>query len=843
MYHITVRIRIGQSTICTLRVSYGKGATLDRNINVVVVGILINRNRVFQLTRIQKFISIRHRHITVNSSCCCAAYFEVRAQRKRIKAFNGVSIIIHKPGPNFSVLALPNSIQHHIMPRHCKFIATNISSLCSLSIFRPTKEGITRPARDLGANYNRVTFVMLPAQGESTTRIHVCSIRLIRHIVLSLIQQNTIHVVSILILDNIPQDILCCRVIRGIHILDLLISRRFIQMFRNANGIIEIETAVLDGTSNPNSRRIIRRLISHRFGRDRTIQTDIEFCRLLTGAPNSIERNRIVSGRNRIDLSFLIARRFIMRATGCSCLPIRRPAQECMTIIGQSAAAGHGNRSPCFRNDIFRDLSSAAIGIKTDNDLLSFNCNLIFEGFGFIDERPPLPDLIGVCQRNGCNAFLLTIYGHCLTIGVSQRNNTVAACHSPIMIAKRIARFSINVKASADSNRLRFTDSQRSNLVIAISVHRRHDKGAEGADREGGVAGGRVEHAVFALTIGDVQRVDQFAVFRLQRHTGQSHGGAHAFGQGIRIAFGIHQADVVSLNAHNIHADGFHQGIHVIIADSIAHGVHLNGNTFRQNSGNGSLGIAGFGSQGLFRSFGSGRLIVDHHGVGINLLIFNTFGQGNSSRALGQHQFGGLIGTQRVALDFGGFNLNDFTDGSFTGDFLANGFFGSLVKILHRIAHHHRFRGGSRSGLRSRSRSGLRSRSRSGLRGGSRSGLRSGSHSRLLSGSHSGLLSGSHSGLLSGSHNRLLSGSHSGLLNGSLRRLLNGSLRRLLGGNLSRLLLNRHRFAFSTGLLSRLTGRRRCRREFIVGEGLDRSQGSQHRKDQQYADHAACLEP
>ena len=413
--------------------------------------------------------------------------------------------------------------------------------------------------------------------------------------------------------------------------------------------------------------------------------------------------------------------------------------------------------------------------------------------------------------------------------------------YKPLIIFPSIAFGSLNSNRIA---RCIFTNRlHRSYLIIVLGNHRRHDKGAEGIDSESHVAVFGKNAVVNGAVRLDVDSVDQFAFAGLQSHTGQRHGGAHAFGQGIRIAFGIHQADVVSLNAHNIHADGFHQGIHVIIADSIAHGVHLNGNTFRQNSGNGSLGIAGFGSQGLFRSFGSGRLIVDHHGVGINLLIFNTFGQGNSSRALGQHQFGGLIGTQRVALDFGGFNLNDFTDGSFTGDFLANGFFGSLVEILHRIAHHHRLRSRSRSGLRGGSRSGLRSRSRGGLRSRSRSGLLSGSHNRLLSGSHSRLLSGSHNRLLSGSHNRLLSGSHSGLLSGSHNRLLNGSLRRLLGGNLSRLLLNRHRFAFSTGLLSRLTGRRRCRREFIVGEGLDRSQGSQHRKDQQYADHAACLEP
>ena len=392
----------------------------------------------------------------------------------------------------------------------------------------------------------------------------------------------------------------------------------------------------------------------------------------------------------------------------------------------------------------------------------------------------------------------------------------------------------------------------------AFRSRSRHNKGAERGHIEGHIAVFGKNAVVNGAVRLDVDSIDELTLARLQLHAGQRHSRGLTFRQSISIAVGIHQGDIVCLNAHNIHADGFHQGIHVIIADSIAHGVHLNGNAFRQNSGNGSLGIAGFGSQGLFRSFGGGRLIVDHHGVGINLLIFNTFGQGNSSRALGQHQFGGLIGTQSVALDFGGFNLNDFTGGSFTGDFLANGFFGSLVEILHRIAHHHRLRGGSRSGirggsrsgLRSRSRGGLRSRSRGGLRGGSRSGLRSGSRSGLLSGSHSGLLSGSHNRLLSGSHSGLLSGSHSGLLNGSLRRLLGGNLSRLLGGNLSRLLngslrrlLNGSLRRLLGGNLSRLTGRRRCRREFIVGKDLDRRQGSQHRKDQQNADHAACLEP
>ena len=434
----------------------------------------------------------------------------------------------------------------------------------------------------------------------------------------------------------------------------------------------------------------------------------------------------------------------------------------------------------------------------------------------------------------------------------------------------KVTAISANRKTFTDLNGLIHRRSCCQSSRLIFFRHRRHDKGAEGIDSEGHVAVFGKNAVVNRAVRLDVDSVDQFAFAGLQSHTGQSHGSAHAFGQGIRIAFGIHQADVVSLNAHNIHADGFHQGIHVLIADSIAHGVHLNGNAFRQNSGNGSLGIAGFGSQGLFRSFGSGRLIVDHHGVGINLLIFNTFGQGNSSRALGQHQFGGLIGTQSVALDFGGFNLNDFTDGSFTGDFLANGFFGSLVEILHRIAHHHRLRGGSRSGLRggsrsglrggsrgglrSRSRSGLRSRSRSGLRsrsrGGLRGGLLSGSHSRLLSGSRSGLLSGSHNRLLNGSLRRLLNGSLRRLLGGNLSRLLGGNLRRLLGGNLRRLLngslrrlLNGSLRRLLGGNLSRLTGRRRCRREFIVGKYLDRRQGSQHRKDQQNADHAACLEP
>ena len=44
-------------------------------------------------------------------------------------------------------------------------------------------------------------------------------------------------------------------------------------------------------------------------------------------------------------------------------------------------------------------------------------------------------------------------------------------------------------------------------------------------------------------------------------------------------------------------------------------------------------------------------------------------------------------------------------------------------------------------------------------------------------------------------------------------------------------------------LLHDLRFRRHISCALIHGEGLDRSQGSQHRKDQQYADHAACLEP
>ena len=144
------------------------------------------------------------------------------------------------------------------------------------------------------------------------------------------------------------------------------------------------------------------------------------------------------------------------------------------------------------------------------------------------------------------------------------------------------------------------------------------------------------------------------------------------------------------------------------------------------------------------------------------------------------------------------------------------------------------FCGRCRSGFRSRCNINLFSKLLNDLLSGSRSGLLSGSRSGLLSGSRSGLLSGSHNGLLSGSHNGLLSRGRNGLLNGSLRRLLSRSLRRLLSRSLRRLL---------GGNLSRLTGRRRCRREFIVGKYLDRRQGSQHRKDQQNADHAACLEP
>ena len=149
---------------------------------------------------------------------------------------------------------------------------------------------------------------------------------------------------------------------------------------------------------------------------------------------------------------------------------------------------------------------------------------------------------------------------------------------------------------------------------------------------------------------------------------------------------------------------------------------------------------------------------------------------------------------------------------------------------------------GRRCSFCGRCRSGFRSRCNINLFSKLLNDLLSGSRSGLLSGSRSGLLSGSHSRLLSGSHSRLLSGSHSGLLNGSLRRLLGGNLSRLLGGNLSRLLNGSLRRLLG-GNPSRLTGRRRCRRDFIVGKDLDRGQGSQHRKDQQNADHAACLEP
>ena len=140
-------------------------------------------------------------------------------------------------------------------------------------------------------------------------------------------------------------------------------------------------------------------------------------------------------------------------------------------------------------------------------------------------------------------------------------------------------------------------------------------------------------------------------------------------------------------------------------------------------------------------------------------------------------------------------------------------------------------------GFRSGSRSGLHGGSRSGLHGGSRSGLRSGSRSRLHSGSFGRLRSGSFGYLRSRNLGRFRESFRFLRLHILRCRAFARSIR-------TQLICCRGNIAFAATFLHRLTGRRRCCRDiFAFGKNLDRRQGSQHRKDQQNADHAACLEP
>ena len=551
---------------------------------------------------------------------------------------------------------------------------------------------------------------------------------------------------------------------------------------------------------------------------------------------------------------------------------------------------------------------------------------------------PIIPPEALICLEVNCMYSLGNVSGKRIfkvdfCISTSTRSNRIAAfaVKKPSILFPSISTISGNLNLLPRIILSRKI-CQRYCLIAAIGVHRRHDKGAEGADREGGVAGGGVEHAVFALTIGDVQRVDQFAVFRLQRHTGQSHGGRLAFRQGIGAAVLVHQADVIRFQMGDSRGvQGFHQRLQVIFVDAIAHRRHLNRNAGGQGSLDGRLGRACFGGQRLLRGLHFGSLIVDvghvfgvgsqhqfggliftqgipfhfrgldghsladrsltGHGIGNSLfrfLIQEVDGIRDHRRGLffhdsliidgghvfgvgSQHQFGRLIGAQSIALDFGGFDGDAFTNLGFTGGFRGNGLFGGLVQIPHGIAHHSRSLGngcrslGGSGGFRSRSRVGGRSLLRSrGFRSGRsflcRRGLlcrRGFLHSRSLLGCRFGR----RLALRFCRRSRLLVAYRS-LLDHRLR-ILCRSLGRRSSLTLARSFGRRFlclRFllfaAFGCRFRSLLGFRRDrlfyCCRLGRFGNGrcfavfrkdLDRSQGSQHRKDQQYADHAACLEP
>ena len=321
------------------------------------------------------------------------------------------------------------------------------------------------------------------------------------------------------------------------------------------------------------------------------------------------------------------------------------------------------------------------------------------------------------------------------------------------------------------------------NRIGILCPHRHHNKGAEGVDVfKGHIAViGKFAYVNRAVRL-DMDSVSFLIFTGSQSHAGQSHGGSLTFGQRIGIAFIVCQADIVGLDVRNIGtADSIHQCLHGVIVQAVfIQGGHLHRHTLRKDCRDICRGITGLTGHGPL--FHSSSIVLSRPICTIKRKHTICLRRIRRSRITRRFLIGGRLGRcRRVLRGFG----------------RGNSFAGGRLFLFSRSL------GRGRLFLFSRS-------------------LDRGSIYLRSLNSFGGIFLKYDIFVLSALLRLLIIGSRAGR-----RRLLGISGFRMSRG------FFRHRIRHS----------RSIRRIVFNCERLDRCEGSQHRKNQQYADYSTCLEP